>query len=131
MPDTVICLLNQNLHHLGMKMQRKKIASICFISSVPAINLFIYVKKPRGTCLFMSVKQKHYIFQASKTPISPARMAPHLPRGPFPAAFAFISSSFFCSSFCFCLNARSVCRKEKQHFLTSLPQKNSKTTEKQ
>ena len=32
---------------------------------------------------------------------------PHLPRGPFPAAFAFSSSSFFCSSFCFCLNALS------------------------
>ena len=28
-------------------------------------------------------------------------------RGPFPAAFAFSSSSFFCSSFCFCLNALS------------------------
>ena len=37
----------------------------------------------------------------------PDFLIPPVARGPFPTAFAFSSSSFFCSSFCFCLNALS------------------------
>lgn len=37
----------------------------------------------------------------------PDFLIPPVAKGPFPAAFAFSSSSFFCSSFCFCLNALS------------------------
>ena len=72
--------------------------------------------KPQDTVLaalgVLASPQGPHVAPVTPAPYCPRyllspRPRPHLPRGPFPAAFAFSSSSFFCSSFCFCLNALS------------------------